>query len=242
MFRPAKAVERQRIRAQYGTTDYFVIGMNAANMDPVRKGFQEALMSFALFRADHPDSVLLLHTREDSKKGLDLEILIREAGEIVGHQGDLRDWVWLSSQYKYMIGTYSPEDIAKWTQGLDVYLMNSYAEGFGLPPLEAQACGVPVVCSVPSRRFKLQSTAISEICQVGWRAEAEPFWHYKFKAWWIRPSVYNVYQALKMAYEARESGEMAELGKKARQFALSYDADLVADLYWKPVLRQLMAD
>ena len=37
--------------------------------------------------------------------------------------------------------------LAKLYSSADAFLYTSYAEGFGLPPLEAMACGTPVVMS-----------------------------------------------------------------------------------------------
>jgi len=41
----------------------------------------------------------------------------------------------------------SDEDIARLLGGANAFVFPSFAEGFGLPPLEAMAAGVPVVCS-----------------------------------------------------------------------------------------------
>ena len=47
--------------------------------------------------------------------------------------------------------------------------------------------------------------------------------------------------ALELAYEAWKTDQMPELREKARAFALQYDADLVLDKYWKPVLAEIEA-
>jgi len=41
----------------------------------------------------------------------------------------------------------SDEDIARLLRGAKAFVFPSFVEGFGLPPLEAMAAGVPVVCS-----------------------------------------------------------------------------------------------
>lgn len=38
-------------------------------------------------------------------------------------------------------------EIAEFYRSLDFFVFNSFSEGFGLPPLEAMACGTPVICS-----------------------------------------------------------------------------------------------
>ena len=46
-----------------------------------------------------------------------------------------------------IVGRVSEEDLAKWYRGAALLAYPSLMEGFGLPPLEAMACGCPVVAS-----------------------------------------------------------------------------------------------
>jgi len=51
------------------------------------------------------------------------------------------------------LGYLSVEKAAEWLSGADVFVFISFFEGFGLPLLEAMACGVPVVASsIPALR------------------------------------------------------------------------------------------
>ena len=43
--------------------------------------------------------------------------------------------------YCYDLGMIAEEAMASWYNGLDVLSLCSYGEGFGLPLIEAQACG-----------------------------------------------------------------------------------------------------
>ena len=65
----------------------------------------------------------------------------------------------------------------------DVFLFASLNEGFGLPPLEAMACGTPVVAgsghrrcprSVPTRAFLVEPTDSERIFEATRRLLAEP--------------------------------------------------------------------
>jgi glycosyltransferase involved in cell wall biosynthesis len=45
------------------------------------------------------------------------------------------------------LGYVPAEDLPALMSGAEVFVYPSLGEGFGLPPLEAMACGVPVICS-----------------------------------------------------------------------------------------------
>lgn len=47
----------------------------------------------------------------------------------------------------HIVGQVSPEDRLYLYNGASVFVYPSFFEGFGFPPLEAQACGVPVIAS-----------------------------------------------------------------------------------------------
>jgi len=74
-----------------------------------------------------------------------------------------------------------PHKVADWYAALDLYVAPQRWEGFGLTPLEAMACGVPVVATtvgafpevvstgvgrlVPSGNVELMTEAINEIIE-----------------------------------------------------------------------------
>jgi alpha-1,3-rhamnosyl/mannosyltransferase len=53
------------------------------------------------------------------------------------------------------LGYFSDEHLPLLYQGAEAFVLPSFAEGFGLPVLEAMACGTPVICS--------DNTALPEI-------------------------------------------------------------------------------
>jgi alpha-1,3-rhamnosyl/mannosyltransferase len=67
----------------------------------------------------------------------------------VSKRPDVRDAIeqaGIASQAR-LIGVVSDEALIGWYQGAGVFAFPSLYEGFGLPVLEAMACGVPVLCS-----------------------------------------------------------------------------------------------
>ena len=201
--------------------DTFVIGICAMNRDPYRKGLHEQLMAFSSFHARHPDSVLALHTVPAANPGLNLPGMAARLG--------ISRAVTFPDQYLYDTGAIGREQMATWYRGLDVLSLCSYGEGFGLPLIEAQACGVPVITT--------DGSAMRELCGTGWLVSGTPFWASGNGAWWVRPDVSDIDQAYEAAWQAREAGEMP--GKQARDFGLLFDADQVFRQFWNPCLEEL---
>ncbi len=223
VFRPHTADERAAARQMLGVPpDAFVIAMVAANKDktPPRKGWGEQFAAFAQFRERHRDAVLLVHTLMDTAGGVNLLKLVYDLG--------IADGVQFTDQYAQIAGLNGPEDVAAMVGCADVLSNCSWGEGFGLPVLEAQSCGVPVVVS--------DGSAMTELCGSGWLVETQPYWHPFAESWWHAPIIASIVQAWEKAYRHAREPRMRE---KAREFAVGYDVDAVMAQYWKPTLEML---
>jgi glycosyltransferase involved in cell wall biosynthesis len=219
VFRPPAG--REALREQWGVAGRLVIGINAANKDPVRKSYPEQLLAFARFRQRHPEALLLIHALPAIPGNqLDLTTLVRRLG--------IEDAVKFSDQYGYATGQITPAMLADWYGCLDLLSGCSHGEGFGIPLVEAQACGVPVVTT--------RWSAMAELAGPGWLAGGEPFWNPVHEAWWLKPSVAAIEEAYEEAFE-QAAGRRAA----ARAFAMDYDADVVLLGHWKPALDEIMA-
>ena len=207
--------------------DKFIVGMVAANKDnPSRKAFHEQIAAFAALHAAHPDTMLYLHTDDGTHggNGVDLIKFIRRMGLTIGED------VMICDQYMnglgfpdaYMVDAYN---------GMDVLTNVAMGEGFGIPILEAQACGTPVIVG--------DWTSMSELCFAGWKidkAEALPIYHDFFDAFQWQATTAAIYDRMEQAYAAK--GDY-ELRNKARRGALPYDADDITRQYWKPIIREM---
>jgi glycosyltransferase involved in cell wall biosynthesis len=115
----------------------------------------------------------------------------------------------------------------RWTR-FDVLCMPSMGEGFGIPLIEAQACGIPVITT--------EWTAMTELCGAGWLVQGDKWWDQMQSAYQKSPYVSDIHEALVNAYKHAEG-----LSDQAVRFAQDYDVDRVMENMWLPVLDDLTA-
>ena len=203
--------------------DKFVVMMNSANkgVNPSRKSFAENILAFAIFAQTRPDAILYLHTESmGSMGGINLMHLLEACG-LKPEQYKIID------QYAYRMSV--PQGaLAAIYSAADVLLACSMGEGFGIPVVEAQACGTRVIVS--------DYTAQPELVGSGWKVETQPFWDAAQKAWFCTPQVPSIVDALRASYEAPRGAD-----KAAVEFASQYSADRVYEAHWKPIMKELSA-
>lgn len=130
LFRPPTAGERARARRALGLGSGFVVGAVGANS--FRKRFDLILASFALFAAGGSGARLLIKTdRTVSREGRDLADMAKRNG--------------IADRVRLLTEELSGTEMRELYWALDLLLNLSEWEGFGLPVLEAMACGLPVV-------------------------------------------------------------------------------------------------
>ncbi len=211
--------DREEAKRTLGWQDKFVVGMVAANKgnSPPRKGWSSALQAFARLAEKHDDAILMCHTDPFGVAGgVHLPSLAQACG--------ISERVHFPDTYTYRNG-YPPAYMPLLYNAFDVLLNPALGEGFGIPVLEAQACGTPVVVT--------DWSAMTELAGNGWLVDGDLVWNGQ-GSWWKQPSIDSIHQALEQAYEQAESKR-----EGAREFALQYDADLIFETHWKPVLAEL---
>jgi glycosyltransferase involved in cell wall biosynthesis len=127
-FRPVAADESARVVARYGLAPPFVLYVGA--LEP-RKNVPTLLRAFARLRSDFPNLRLVLCGGQRWDFG-PIPRAIAQLGlaDVVRFTGYVPD-----------------ADLPALYSAAAVFCFPSLAEGFGLPILEAMACGTPVVCS-----------------------------------------------------------------------------------------------
>lgn len=216
---------RADVRDRLGIAqDRYVVGVVAANQgNPSRKSYPELLEAFAQFtRTDAGrDALLYLHTDRDGRNhGVALQPLMESLGLTAEN-------VRIVPQYEYLTGLLGDDYMRDAYNACDVLMNPAMGEGFGIPIIEAQACGTPVIVT--------DNTAMREVGKVGASVTGQRMYTPQ-RSWQTVPSVEQLVDALTVmrSMSGRKRGA-------AREHALGYDADHVAAEYWAPVLERLSA-
>ncbi len=201
----------------------FVVGIVAANQGvPSRKCWPEMVRAFSIFKERHDDALLYIHSSlQPGRGGVDLTRLCQ------AH----RVHPLASPQYHY--ATHFPDKaVAGLYNAFDVLLSTSAGEGFGVPMIESQACGTPVITT--------NFSACPEVAPVekgNWNVGGQEFWT-NFESYQIRPNVEEIVEALESAYSDSEKEREDRRISVAYYAGSEYTADHITETYWKPVLEE----
>jgi glycosyltransferase involved in cell wall biosynthesis len=204
----------------------FLAGMVAANVgnpSQHRKAFPEVFAAMAEFAANHEDVWFYCHSQGNPRPGgggINLYELARR-------RGLPEDRVRIPLDENWDRGI-PAAFVALVYQALDVALLTSMGEGFGVPLVEAQACGVPVIAS--------NHSAMTELTHAGWLVPGQPANDEAQKSDFLVPFISGIVDALEAAYDSRDD---QVIRAAAASFGREYDADLITDRSWRPALEQL---
>jgi glycosyltransferase involved in cell wall biosynthesis len=223
---------RQAFREAFEwTEDNFIIGSVGLNYGDDRKGFITLMRAFKEFHQMHPEARLYIHSLANEmnkvSQGVNYAVIANNLG--------IAEWLAWPNQPDYFLGRTDEAQLADVYSGMDVFCLPTKGEGFGMPIVEAQACGTPVVVT--------DSTAGPELRRAGWLIETDKLddacW-LPNRAWRIEPRVSPTIDALEKAWRAwKDKDEWPELCRQARNGVLKYDWDTVWSDHWEPILRRL---
>lgn len=205
--------------------------MVAANKGyPDRKAFQVQMRAWAKFAKDKPDARLYVHTDPTPMLGgLDLFKLAASLGVV--------DKVMFPDRYKYFTGL-PAEFLALVYNCADAFLGAAMSEGFGIPIIEAQACGVPVIVN--------DFSAMPELVRWGYKIEPRDMIWTPQNSWQAWPDHAGITDALCELHGQWEStGNKWPMSKRLQaQDAIhsEYNWDQIVAEQWGPLMKRLSGE
>lgn len=205
--------------------DTFLIGMVMANKGD-RKQYPQQLRAVRQFIDKHPDQSVkvFIHTEPTSAmQGWDMKQLVDKVGlrsdDVVN---DPR--VFSTNQYDVSVVPAKPDLMASIYNCFDVLLNCSAGEGFGIPIIEAQACGVPVIVG--------DWTSMPELLRYGYTVQpAEKYLaaHYGYQ---YIPSVDDITYRLECVWRNANRDASLDAASWVRE---NFDVEIIADA-WSAML------
>lgn len=201
--------------------DAYIVGMVMANKGN-RKQFPEQLQAIKRWIDKNPDRNIkvFFHTeRTDVMGGWDMQQLV----EYMGLSGKCS----ITDRYDTSVVPVSTEGMAIIYNCFDVLMNCSAGEGFGIPIVEAQACGVPVITH--------GVTAMTELTQYGYTVESSSRTLGGHFGYQFQPSIEDMEYRLECVY--RMLGDADDNMLAGRQWVIdNCGVDTIVS-QWDEVLR-----
>lgn len=200
-----------------------LIGMVGVNRYfPCRKGYDQAFEAFSRILKEHDDVYLYVHANPTAWDGASDLI---ELAKFFGIQERLR----LPVKDRY-IGGYNRNDMAGMYTAFDCLIQSTHGEGFGLPVVEAQACGTPIVATACTTMPELVCPDAGKL--VKWAARyVRPggFWNYI-------PDVQELAEGMRWGLEV---GRDPKVRSACTEWAEQWRWDKVWKEKWVPFLAEV---
>ena len=206
--------------ALFGDASHVTL-MVAANKGFDRKAFQVNLRAWAAFAREEPGTLLYIHTDPTAQaQGVDLRALTAALG--------IAERVRFPDRYSYYLG-YPAEYMALLYNAADVLLAASMSEGFGIPIIEAQACGTPVIVT--------DFASMPELVRWGVAVPpADRFWLSGLESWWAWPDWRAIRDALGSVGSDTSEVPVARQISTSGAVRAEFGWDEVVKRFWRPVL------
>lgn len=209
--------------------DAFVVSIVAANKGyPARKAWPEALAGFKAFHDKHPEALLYCHTTKEpfasAGEGIYFDVLYR-------HLNIPESAIAFPDQQQLALNP-SDDLIAEIYRASDVMLLPSMGEGFGLPVIEAQACGCPVITQACSAMTELTANGIA-------LEPLQPFWVSPLRYDWQVPSIRRITQALEVIHSLSDDERESNATMGVDFIRANYSWPVVWTQHWEPFIEKV---
>ena len=131
-FMPRLPSAQEQFRAAHGLPARYLLYLGT--LEP-RKNLEMLVRAFAIWRTMAPEAAAGVKLVLAGGKGWYYDTIFKEVSSLG-----------LSDEVLFP-GFIPPADLPDWYRGAAAFIYPSMFEGFGLPVLEAMACGTPVICS-----------------------------------------------------------------------------------------------
>lgn len=170
----------------------FIIFMNIGNYDTQnRKSLDTALFAFNDFVKNYKNAILFIHTYDVRKIDVDNKFTPKDNFFEID---DLLTFLDIPSKNIRIINDIiQPNLLVKYYLVSDVYLQTSKSEGFGLPVLEAQKLGIPVITTDWGAMGDYNYNGIKV-------PPCQPLYDHTVRGIWCMPSIKGVLKALIKIY------------------------------------------
>lgn len=207
--------------------DAFLVVTNAANRGriPIRKAFGEMADAMSTFMRDRPDVYWMIHTEPQGlSEGVNLPRLMSAVGV---------DSQRVRYPHPIQFRNGIPQDaIASLFSAASVQLLTSMGEGFGIPAVEGQACGTPVIVS----DFSAQPELIGPHSK---KVPVQRVWDEFQGSFFAIPNVAAIVTALQEVYEETKAGKVDRAAVAAAM--KRYDQVALYNASWKPLIEKMTA-
>jgi len=207
-FKPMnKNKAKQRFNFPAGSFIFGIVGTNLT----ARKNLPGQLLAFSHFLqiTKAKNCFLYLHTAiyEEIASSFDIQYLIETL--------NIKDNIIIPRPQQYLLNNIANNKMLDIYNSIDVLMNCSYGEGFGIPIIEAQSCGKPVIAT--------NCSAMPYTCGKGGILikKIQPYCDSGHMGWWGIPDVGEIVEAMIMLYEDKELRK--DLSHKAIENAKKYD-------------------
>lgn len=238
-FYPLSKEDKLKYRAMFGISeDTFVVGTVARNQG--RKMMDRTIKSFALYAKKNPKAILFMHTDPDDAAQ------VFHMGSLI-HRYGIQNRV-LFSGMKYFKG-FDYSQMNAIYNIMDVFLLTTSGEGFGIPIIEAQSAGIPVLVTDYTTTRELVKETKGGMCidLVGDTEEENPDVHGNelldgtlTGSWNVERGMCSIKDCAKKLQLLEENPMLREqLGKNGREAMIkSYSWDVVMP-QWIKLIEEL---